>query len=67
MISINHVFKIQKNLILTTDESHNYKIGDIITDQDFNKYEIIGVVYQTNDLFVKPLYDYKNNFIEKIA
>ena len=66
MISIKQVFKIKKNLILTTNDIHNYKVGDIVYDQRNKQYKIIGIVFQTNDLFVEPLFDYNNENIERI-
>ena len=66
MISIKQVFKIKKNLILATNDIHNYKVGDIVHDQRNKQYKIIGIVFQTNDLFVEPLFDYNNENIERI-
>ncbi len=66
MISIKQVFKIKKNLILATNDKHNYKVGDIVYDQRNKQYKIIGIVFQTNDLFVEPLFDYNNENIESI-
>ena len=66
MISIKQVFKIKKNLILATNDIHNYKVGDIVYDQRNKQYKIIGIVFQTNDLFVEPLFDYNNENIERI-
>lgn len=66
MISIKQVFKIQNNLILATNDKHDYKVGDIVYDQENKQYKIIGIVFQTNDLFVEPLFDYNNEIIERI-
>jgi len=66
MIIIKQVFKIQNNLILATNDKHNYKVGDIVYDQKNKQYKIIGIVFQTNDLFVEPLFNYKNEIIERI-
>lgn len=66
MINIKRVFKLDNDLIFVTDDKHNFKVGDEISDQNNNKYKIIGIVFQTNDLFVKPLFNYKNEIVKTI-
>lgn len=55
MINISKVFKLKENLIFAINEPHSFKTGNIITDNKGVKYEVLGVTYQTNDLYVKPL------------
>ncbi len=66
MINIKRVFKVNNNLIFATNDKHNFKVGDEIIDQDNNRYKIIGIVFQTNDLFVEPLFDYNGEVVKTI-
>lgn len=55
MISINKTFKLGNNLILAPNDSHNFKINDIVVDESGYEYKVIGIPIRTNSLCVEPL------------
>lgn len=55
MINISDVFKINGNLIFALNEPHKVDVGSKVTDNNGNVYEVLSVVFETNDLYVKPL------------